>query len=193
MSIPFPANETLRLCALRETGLLYTPRLRAFDEIACLAADVCDMPMAMVSLIDAESGFVKARVGLEADAMERGTAFCAFTILRDEPFVVPDAAADPRFAQAPLETPRGRVRFYAGAPLLTAEGFALGALAVMDTKPGALTDCARSALVSLARVCAELMEMHRRLRQVERSYRASLDEMNVVPAPASVRPTLRAA
>lgn len=193
MSIPFPANETLRLCALRETGLLYTPRLRAFDEIACLAAEVCAMPIAMVSLMDAESGFVKASVGLEADAMERGSAFCAFTILRDEPFVVNDAAADPRFAHTPLETPRGRVRFYAGAPLLTAEGYALGALAVMDTKPGALTDAARAGLVSLARVCAELMDMHRRLRQVERSYRASLNELNVAPAPAAVRPALRAA
>lgn len=175
---PIPDNEHERLAALRDTGLLYTPPQEVFDSVVRVAAAMFDMPMATLSLIDTETQFFKARVGVSAMTTTRDCAFCAYTILGSEPFVVPDACADERFVGNPQVTDAPNIRFYAGAPLLTPEGYALGALTVMDTREREFSADDAQRLRDLARQPAEIMELHRRLRHLERAYGAALREID---------------
>lgn len=135
MSVPVPPNEAERLQILREHQLLDTPPEAVFDEIVALASFVFHAPMALVGLLDERRLWFKARMGLELAEAPREFTFSAYAILRPEGLVVPDALADPRFAANPFVLGKPGIRFYAGTPLLTREGQALGVLAILDTQP----------------------------------------------------------
>jgi PAS domain S-box-containing protein len=172
MSVPVPQNEAERLAALRECEVLDTESEAAFDDIARLAAYVCQTPVALVSLVDENRQWFKARVGLDSQETPRDVAFCAHAILRPDLFVVGDAARDPRFAANPLVTAEDPgVRFYAGAPLVTEDGHALGTLCVIDRVARDLTAEQREALRVLAHHASALLELRRRARALEAANR----------------------
>lgn len=165
MNAPIPDNEGRRLAALRDYEILDTPGEQAFDDLTLLAAQLCGTPMAMVSLVDENRQWFKSRQGLSASETSRDIAFCAHTILRpDEVLEVRDAEADPRFADNPLVTTDPHIRFYAGAPLVSPSGHALGALCVMDHAPRSLTPAQLEALRALSRRVVAQLEMRRQAR-----------------------------
>src|SRR3954453_1756356 len=122
MQAPLPANEIDRLAALYSLDLLDSPPEKDFDDIVALAASVCGVPMALVSLVDADRHWFKARIGTDLTEMPRDLAFCAHAILGKDLLVVPDARQDTRFVDNPVVSIEGGIRFYAGAPLITTEG-----------------------------------------------------------------------
>jgi two-component system cell cycle sensor histidine kinase/response regulator CckA len=130
-----PGDEKQRIEALRRYAILDTaPELR-FDRITSLAARLFDVPMAVVSLVDEHRQWFKSRVGVERHQTARDISFCTHAIRGDQVMVVPDAVQDPRFASSPLVTGEPGIRFYAGAPLITSDGFRLGTLCVQDRLP----------------------------------------------------------
>jgi PAS domain S-box-containing protein len=160
---PRPANEPERLEALRRYEILDTPPEAAFDDLALLASQVCGTPTALVSLVEGDRQWFKARVRFDALETPRDVAFCAHAILGRDVFVVPDAAADRRFADNPMVTGEPKIRFYAGAPLVTSGGYALGTLCVMDREPRQLTPGQAEALEALSRQVVAQLELRRRM------------------------------
>jgi hemerythrin-like metal-binding protein len=159
---PLPDNEAERLQALRDFGILDTPPETAFDDVTALAAYLCKRPMALVSLVDADRQWFKSKRGLEVSETPRDVAFCAHAILNPaQVMVVPDAQRDDRFADNPLVTSAPHIRFYAGAPLVTADGLALGTLCVLDREPGEITPAEIDQLQTLARHTVAQLEQRR--------------------------------
>ncbi|RYF63166.1 MAG: GAF domain-containing protein, partial [Comamonadaceae bacterium] len=133
-----PANEDDRLRVLRELLILDTPPEERFDRIVAFAAQEFDAPMALITLVDADRQWFKARVGMDLAETPRNISFCAHAILNPETMVVPDATQDPRFHDNPLVTGDSNVRFYAGAPLTLPSGESVGTLCIIDSQPRAL-------------------------------------------------------
>lgn len=133
-----PDNESMRLAALYELLILDTPPEERFDRIAAFAAHEFDVPIAVITLVDAQRQWFKARVGTEVCETGRDVSFCAHAILQEHIMVVPDALDDPRFADNPLVTGEPHIRFYAGAPLTMPSGLRLGTLCLIDRRPRAL-------------------------------------------------------
>lgn len=157
-----PANEAERQAALDAYRILDTPREAAYDDLVRIAAAICNAPIAAITLVDRDRQWVKAVTGIEAVETPRDDSFCAQTILTpDETLVVEDATRDPRFRDLPMVTGAPGVRFYAGAPLRSADGHALGALCIVDAHPRALDAPQREALEALSRQASRLMELHR--------------------------------
>lgn len=165
MTARLPDNEVERLVALYEHAILDSEPTQEFDDLVRLAAHVCGVPIAAVTLIDAHRQWFKAIFGLDVRETPRGTSFCAHTILEPDVFVIPDTQADPRFAENPLVTGSPDVRFYAGVPLVTEEGCALGSLCIIDRKPRQLTADQKETLRLLGCQAAGLL---RAARQVAR-------------------------
>lgn len=161
---PRPDNEPERLEALRRYRVLDTPPGQPFEDLALLASHICGTPVALVSLVDADRQWFKARVNFEKPETPREVAFCAHAILGNDVFVVPDARADRRFAENPMVAGDAGIRFYAGAPLVTSDGFAVGTLCVMDRKPRTLTAEQTEALRALSRQVVAQLELGRRLK-----------------------------
>ncbi len=168
MLVPVPTNENERLEALHQTDILETAAEDAYDDISRLIAHLCGVPIAAVSLVDAERQWFKSIVGLDVRETPREIAFCAHTILQPDLMVVPDARADPRFSDNPLVTGDPNIRFYAGAPLVTQDGFALGSLCVIDRVPRQLTAPQEMALRLLARLVTQQLETARYVAAQER-------------------------
>ena len=165
---PLPTNEADRLHELQSYDILDTLPERVYDDIARLASYICGTPIALVSLIDRERQWFKARVGLDATETPREVAFCAHAILQpDRPLIVPDSSLDARFADNPLVTGAPHVGFYAGAPLVTPDGFPLGTLCVIDHEPRTLTTQQTDALTTLARQVVEQFVLRRNLKSLE--------------------------
>jgi signal transduction histidine kinase len=161
MKAPLPDNETDRLAALYALDILDSAPEQDFDDIVALASTVCGTPMSLVTLVDMDRQWFKARVGLDQTGTDRETSFCAHAILGRDLLVVPDATKDPRFADNPQVECANGVRFYAGAPLITTDGFALGTLCVVDDQPRRLDIEQLQALRALARQVTSQMELRR--------------------------------
>ncbi len=168
-----PDDEAARLAALRDYDVLDSLPEQAYDDIARIAAQICGTPIALVSLVDEHRQWFKASVGLDVTETPRDVAFCAHAILDPHAvLVVEDAAEDPRFADNPLVTGPPGIRFYAGAPLVTDDGHAVGTLCVIDRQPGALSDPQRAALEALARQVVSQLDLRRTVRRLEDSREA---------------------
>ena len=153
--------------ALHSYQVLDTDPEQVFNDLVQLSAFICGTPMSMVSLIDGERQWFKAKVGIDARETPREYAFCHYAMRADDVYEVPDAAADPRFAENPLVTGDPNIRFYAGAPLLSPEGQPLGTLCTLDTVPRELTADQRGALRILARQVMAHLELRRVRLQLE--------------------------
>jgi GAF domain-containing protein len=161
MKVPIPSNETQRLEALKSYQILDTEAELIYDGITALAAHICEVPVAMVSLVDESRQWFKSKVGVSQQQTPRDVAFCAHTILKDEPLCVTDATADKRFADSTLVKGEPGIRFYAGFPLVNPDGYALGALCVVDRQPRQLTAKQQEAMRILSRQVMALLEMRR--------------------------------
>ena len=168
MSLPstvqqLQTDESKRLAALDSYAILDTTEEEVFDAFVRLAASVCGTPIALISFVDGRRQWFKARFGLKAKQTPREFAFCAHAIGSSEVFVVPDALQDDRFALNPLVTGQPKIRFYAGAPLITAAGEALGTLCVIDTIPREFTPAQTDALQLLSRHVMAQLALRRQL------------------------------
>ena len=161
MKAPLPDNEARRLAALREYRILDTAAEQAYDDLTTLAAYLCDAPIAMISLVDESRQWFKSKLGLNEQETPRNVAFCAHAILQSEPLIVRDALKDVRFADSALVTRSPHIRFYAGFPLASLEGFALGTLCAIDRKPRRLSAQQQRAMQALARQVMALLELRR--------------------------------
>ncbi|MDF1586245.1 sensor domain-containing phosphodiesterase [Marinimicrococcus flavescens] len=161
MSAPFPDNESERLAALRRYAVLDTPPEEGFDRIVRLAARLLDMPMVLVSLLDGQRQWFKARHGVALEETPRCLAFCAWTILEDRAMQVTDAQLDPRFANHTMVTGEPHIRFYAGVPLVSPEGLPLGTLCVLDRRPRRLEPAELALLGDLAGLVMDQLELRR--------------------------------
>ncbi len=166
MTAPIPANETKRLKVLWEYEVLDTVPEEVFDDLTELAAKICEAPIALISLVDEKRQWFKSKVGLSVSETSRDVSFCAYAITRPGLFIVPDATRDRRFADHPFVTGKPKIRFYAGAPLVTPDGHALGTLCVLDTVSRELRPDQKQALRILAHHVVSQLELRRHSRQL---------------------------
>ena len=169
MIAPLPPDEKERLEALRRYEILDSAPEQDFDDLNQLAAHICGTPIATITLVDETRQWFKSRVGLTGCETSREVAFCAHTILQKEVVVVPDARIDERFADNPLVTGDPDIRFYAGAPLITPDGFVLGTICVIDRTPRDLSAEKVRALQALSRQVVAQLELRRSLMQLRQS------------------------
>jgi GAF domain-containing protein len=157
-----PPDEEARLEALRDLDLLDTEAEAEFDELVRRAADATGAPVAVITLVDEARQWFKARVNLELESSDRDLSFCAHAILTpDDITVVPDTLEDERFADNLLVTEDPNIRFYAGAPIFTPDGYPIGTLCVLDAAPRGLSDEQAQALRELAGEVSRQIERRR--------------------------------
>jgi GAF domain-containing protein len=157
-----PKNESRRLQVLWQYEVLDTVPEKVFDELTALASAICETPIALISLVDENRQWFKSRVGINAKETSRDVSFCAHAILKPDLMIVPDARKDRRFKNNPLVIGPPKIRFYAGMPLRTSDGFALGTLCVIDKKPRRLVASQKKSLALLASHAMTLLELRRR-------------------------------
>ena len=167
MKALLPANESERLKALYWYGILDTIAEEIFDDLTQLASQICSTPIALISLVDKDRQWFKSKIGLTTAETPRDISFCSHTILQSEVFEVRDALEDKRFADSPLVTTDPKIRFYAGAPIRTAEGLALGSLCVIDQVPRELTPKQTESLKLLSNIVARLFKQRRYIKELE--------------------------
>ena len=163
------STEAARLAALHRYAILDTQPERSFDDLALLASHICRTPMALITLVDTDRQWFKSRIGLSAQETSRAVSFCGHAIEQRGLFIVHDASKDARFRDNPLVTGDPSIRFYAGAPLVTPEGHALGTLCVVDRVPRNLSVDQKQALEALRRQVEAQLELRRNLIELERA------------------------
>ena len=165
-------DETNRLAALRRYRILDTEPEQAFDDLTLLASRICNTPMAAITLVDHDRQWFKSRVGLTMTETSRSVAFCAHAIEQRDILVVPDALGDETFRNNPLVVGEPRIRFYAGAPLVTPDGQPLGTLCVVDRIPRLLTPAQIEALSALRRQAEAQLSLRLNLLELEEALAA---------------------
>jgi GAF domain-containing protein len=173
MSAPIPKNESRRLKVLWQYDVLDTVPEEVFDDLTDLAAHICNSPIALISLVDEDRQWFKSRSGISITETSRDISFCAHAILRDGLFIIPDTTKDARFKDNPLVTGKQKIRFYAGAPLITPDGHALGTLCVMDHHPRTLDEDQKEALRVLAHHVVSQLELRRHARELSTARKSS--------------------
>src|SRR6516162_6349533 len=166
MSVPRPANEKKRLQVLWQYDVLDTLPEEMFDDLTELAARICEAPIALITLVDEDRQWFKSKVGVTINETSRDISFCGHAICQADLFIIPDATKDERFAQNPLVVSEPKIRFYAGMPLVTPDGHALGTLCVIDKVPRELRPDQKSALRTLARHVMTQLELRRRSHEL---------------------------
>jgi hypothetical protein len=164
LEIPTSEDEVGRLAALDRLEILDTEPEREFNDLALIAAQLCGTPFATISFVDRDRAWFKSRLGIPIGSFPRLVSFCSHAIRGRDVLVVPDAAADPRFSTSPLVVGEMGVRFFAGAPLVTPDGYCVGALGVLDRVPRDLAPAHLEALRALSRQAMALVELRRRRR-----------------------------
>lgn len=170
------SQEAARLEALRQYKILDTPSEQAYDDFTLLASVICQVPIALISLMDAKRQWFKSKIGWEINETSRDIAFCAYAVSSDKTIVVNDALSDERFFNNPLVTSAPGIRFYAGAPLITPEGFYLGNLCVIDHVPRDLSESQKKTLEAIARQVVAQLE----LRRVSSSLAEALEKIKLM-------------
>ena len=158
-----PMNEAARIAAVQKYAILDSEPEQAFDDLTLLASYICHTPIALISLVDESRQWFKSKVGLSTSETSRDIALCSTAILNSEVFVVTDTLQDERFRNNPLVVSEPNIRFYAGAPLITEDGFALGTLCVIDRSPRELSSEQKEALKALSRLVLAQLEFRRNL------------------------------
>lgn len=166
---PKTLNEMQRLEALRSLNILDTLPEQDFDQITFLASQICDTPIALISLVDEKRQWFKSKIGLAASETSRDLAFCAHAILSDDAFIVSDSTKDPRFSDNPLVTGVPNVRFYAGIPLISPNGFPIGTVCVIDSKQRTLEPRQIQALKALSDQVTRLLELRLQVAALKNS------------------------
>jgi PAS domain S-box-containing protein len=176
----FPSEyEEKRVSTLRLYDILDTLPEEDFDNITRLASEICQTPIALISLVDDHRQWFKSRVGLECPETPKEISFCAHAIQQDDIFEVVNATEDNRFRTSPLVTSNPHIRFYAGAPLVTNDGYRLGTLCVINTEPTSISLSQKNSLKILARSVMSLLELRREKKEAE-LFRLGLDEVSAV-------------
>ena len=173
-----PSDESARIAALRRYDILDTPPDGSFDHIAAIAAKLFDVPIAIVSLVDHDRIWFKARHGIDVEQIEREPGLCASAILQAEPYVLTDASCDPRSLANPLVAGEFGLRFYVAAPLRTSDGHNLGTLCVIDHSPRSVTDAQITQLEALAAIVVDQMELRLAARNAVADLEGVVDKKN---------------
>jgi GAF domain-containing protein len=168
-TFPVPVNEARRLKVLWEYEVLDSVPEEIFDDLTELAATICEAPMALISLVDKTRQWFKARLGLETIETSRDASFCSHAIMQPDLLIVPDATKDARFKDNPLVLEEPKIRFYAGAPMITPDGHALGTLCILDTEPRDLSASQRKALRVLAHLVVSQLELRRHAKELAKA------------------------
>jgi len=161
-----PNNEIERLSKLRSLDILDTLEEEAYDDLTFLAAQICETPISLVSLIDKSRQWFKSHHGLEVKETPREYAFCGHAINQDSLFIVEDTELDYRFKDNPLVTGEPNIRFYAGAPLILENDIRIGTLCVIDKEPRVLTEKQKSSIVALSRQVVAQLNLRLRLKEM---------------------------
>jgi GAF domain-containing protein len=165
MKAPKPKNEVQRIKILWEYDVLDSAPEQIFDDFTSLAALICEAPISLITLVDEERQWFKSKFGVSLNETSRDVSMCAHAILQKDLFIVPDATKDARFKDNPLVVSAPKIRFYAGAPLISPDGHALGTLCVVDKVARQLTERQQQALRILARMTMLQLEQRRLLRE----------------------------
>ncbi len=173
--LPFPPNEAQRLEALKSYQIIDTLAEQEFDNLTKIASHIFDAPIALITLLDEKRQWFKSKVGLEANETPREVSFCQYAIMDKKALVVEDAASDKRFEDNPLVTNDPNIRFYAGYPITTQEGYGLGTLCVIDDKPRTATEQQLELLEGLAETAMSLIECRKTNHKLE-IYKRFFDE-----------------
>ncbi|HWY74846.1 MAG TPA: GAF domain-containing protein [Verrucomicrobiae bacterium] len=169
MIVPLPENEKRRLEVLWHYEVLDSMPEEVFDDLTELAASICESPIALISLVDEKRQWFKSKIGISASETSRDVSFCAHAILQEGLFIIPDATKDERFANNPLVTSDPHIRFYAGSPLISPDGYPLGTLCVIDKVPHTLREDQKRALRILSRVVMTQLELRHRSHELARA------------------------
>lgn len=163
------AEEEARLEALQSYSILDTEQEQDYDDLAALAAAICDAPLAIITFVEEKTQWFKASVGVPCLRTDRSASFCTHAIRQPSLMVVPDTLCDARFAENPFVVGEPFVRFYAGMPLITPKGHALGTICVLDTQPRCLSPIQENALKVLSRQTMHMLELRRTVLRMERN------------------------
>src|ERR1700739_3580887 len=164
MPAPVTKTEAARVAALNRYAILDTEPEQSFDDLVTIAAHVCQVPIAMLSLVDDHRQWFKSKMGVEVTETPRDISICAHAIQQGDLFIVPDTMQDPRFRENPLVLQEPHIRFYAGTPLIKKTGFGPGTLGVVDREPRELDNEQKNALAALGRLALRQMELRLNLQ-----------------------------